>query len=175
MSLLCTYFPPDTTVGKNDSIGPQYGTGEPTYLDTLKTWYPTGYLYEVVRIDSNQYYETWNVIFNGTEYTCNTVSGDSIQTVLRDLEVGILDKFEEPSFTLYPNPTKGEIHIKFNDIQARPEEIRITDLTGRTLKEIIVDPNVNEVVYTLSGLPEGMYLINLGGETKKLVINKFSD
>ncbi|MBC8459885.1 MAG: T9SS type A sorting domain-containing protein, partial [Deltaproteobacteria bacterium] len=87
----------------------------------------------------------------------------------------ILDKFEEPSFTLYPNPTKGEIHIKFNDIQARPEEIRITDLTGRTLKEIIVDPNVNEVVYTLSGLPEGMYLINLGGETKKLVINKFSD
>jgi len=182
MALFPIYFPPNMTVMREDTIGPPH-TGEPIYQDSIKPWYPTGYLYNVVRVDSNEFFEKYHVIFNGTEYICNTVSGDSIQVVMRDLEVGINEgglenRLRKDYVKVFPNPTQRKINLEYDVSKLEKVNTEIYSMDGRLvdLFQEQIFPGENHSERDLN-LPNGTYIIqtSIGNEiieTDKIVIIK---
>lgn len=76
------------------------------------------------------------------------------------------------SFSLYPNPTTNQVTLNI-DQDARPEMIRIINLSGQTVLNKVYESNQVDV----SSLPIGIYLFQLTLQnrstlTKKLVIIK---
>ena len=171
MSLICTNLNTiqDTFyIGKTDPKDPP-NVWEPEYVDTLKTWYSTGYSYTDELVHVSQTDSTWLRTFTGEEYVCNTTMSGPSHILIRDLEVGITEQKQEDLFTIYPNPTTGQAHIKMNNSNQKPGIIKVTDLAGRTLEEILVNKGIDEIIYDASRLNPGIYLINFGNETEKLL------
>jgi hypothetical protein len=50
------------------------------------------------------------------------------------------------------------------------EEYRITNITGQTVLSGNITAETQQI--DVSGLPEGMYFICIGSETRKFVVNK---
>lgn len=81
-----------------------------------------------------------------------------------------LEEGDTPTFSLYPNPANETVRISI-DTQISPEDIKITDLSGK-----YVNANINFVdnSMTIAGLSNGTYLVHLelNGHvrTEKLVI-----
>lgn len=77
---------------------------------------------------------------------------------------------ESGAFTLYPNPTNGELNITFD--QQLPENLRltVTDMTGRTL-DVSNTQSVSgsTVKISLDGYTNGLYFITIEGDGMKLV------
>jgi len=65
---------------------------------------------------------------------------------------------------IYPNPAHDEVSIQFNNPVNKTYHANIMDLSGKTLRrfENISD---NRTTLNLSGLPSGMYIIELHGES----------
>ena len=74
---------------------------------------------------------------------------------------------EEPTaegFRVYPNPTNGLLTV----LGGQSAEYRITNLTGQTLMTGVILEDSQQI--NVSGLPQGMYFITVGKETKKIVV-----
>ena len=88
-----------------------------------------------------------------------------------------VDDHETARFRLYPNPVDGMITIETACASSlpQPDEYRITNLMGQTLMTGCVP--VVETMYTsslrwtidVSGLPAGVYFINVNGTTQKFI------
>jgi len=175
MSLICTNLSTiqDTFyIGKNDLMIPSF-IWEPEYTDTLKSWYPTYYTYESTLLNVTQTDSIVKFDFTGHESVCNTLMLGPSYVVKKDIEVGIQDQPKtQEDFMIYPNPATDHINIDFGETHKRRQRLRVTDITGRPLEEILVDPNVGEVDYNIGHLPAGMYLVNWGNKTRKFVKTK---
>ena len=68
----------------------------------------------------------------------------------------------EGGFRIYPNPTRGHLHVECSDAH---REYRITNTMGQTLKAGPLEDWID-----VSGLPAGIYFITIGAFTQKLVI-----
>lgn len=77
--------------------------------------------------------------------------------------------FDLDSFTIYPNPTKGEIN--WNETP-RIDEVMLCNANGKALLRI-VKPNINSI--DLSGLENGVYFLKMNSDnmtlTKKIMKN----
>ena len=103
------------------------------------------------------------------EDICDTPSESGYQYITQMVMPGIPEQKQEDLFTIYPNPTTGQAHIKMNNSNQKPGIIKVTDLAGRTLEEILVNKGIDEIIYDASRLNPGIYLINFGNETEKLL------
>ena len=73
------------------------------------------------------------------------------------------------ALVVYPNPTNGILFVRTHAV--RPyEEYRITNITGQTVLSGNITAETQQI--DVSGLPEGMYFICIGSETRKFVVNK---
>jgi len=177
MSLLCTDFPDPITILEDDPYWDPNFTGFPTYLDTLKTWYPTGYQFWD-DIDSTSVPGFWiiNRHFNGIEYVCNTTSGDSIHIITRDLEVGMFEPFGQlyDFFTVYPNPSTGILNVKYKSEKSIEGTLQRYDLRGKKLNEVPFEFGPNETGKFHFSDESGVYLLKFITpefvEQEKLVI-----
>lgn len=98
-------------------------------------------------------YDFGYVITNG----CGSDTG--IVTVQISLCVGI-DPAQLISFKVYPNPTGGAFNLEIPKVTAENLEIRILDLTGKTLVEI--NPDAATLInMDLGNMAKGIYLIEL--------------
>lgn len=70
------------------------------------------------------------------------------------------------AFTIYPNPAKTELYILRK--QAAPAVLNLTDLSGKNLLQMEVQSTRFRLV--LPALAAGIYLLNMDGEVKKLLI-----
>ncbi|MFC2101675.1 T9SS type A sorting domain-containing protein [Bacteroidota bacterium] len=105
-----------------------------------------------------------------------TVTGDGILmekvTVTQDgSSLGIEYKAEK-AFTLYPNPTSGEINLIPGDVSNINMEACILDITGKTVTSEILSGS-SQYKMNISNLPEGIYFLRLkDGErivTKRII------
>ena len=74
----------------------------------------------------------------------------------------------ENQFNVYPNPTNGILFIETQCFASQPTQYRITNLIGQILLTGQITDENQQI--DVSGLPNGMYFITVGGETRKFVV-----
>lgn len=106
---------------------------------------------------SLSYYRLRSVDFDDTYQISNVVS---------------LERLEKGFFlsNIFPNPTSETLSIVFNSDQFRKVEIKVSDLTGRTMYIIQNDAQdgLNYHEFDLSDLNPGIYIVSLNNGTTQL-------
>lgn len=79
----------------------------------------------------------------------------------------------KPLFNVYPNPANNILQIENLSLDAKNTQIRISDLTGKTLLVKSLNSNINAI--DISELPRGMHFITINNEevfySQKLLID----
>ncbi len=70
------------------------------------------------------------------------------------------------AITVYPNPTNGIVNVRLPQCDS-PTEYRITNLMGQTLMSGQITAENQQI--DISNLPQGMYFVSVGNETRKFV------
>jgi len=85
--------------------------------------------------------------------------------VVQGIEFTKLDK----NISIYPNPTKGIVNIKFNDTWRGDVNFEITDIFGRSINERILDNKSASSSHSIdiSNSNDGLYIIQLVQGDKK--------
>jgi hypothetical protein len=73
----------------------------------------------------------------------------------------------------YPNPATDQTTVTFTNINT-DMTLQITDMTGRVLITKPVSANADQIQVSTASLKNGMYLINLIGDGKKLDVKKLT-
>jgi hypothetical protein len=83
-----------------------------------------------------------------------------------------VDDATEVGLRIYPNPTNGVLFVETRLIASLPatNEYSITNLMGQTVLTGSLNADTQQI--DVSRLPNGMYLIRMGGATWKFVVNK---
>ncbi len=159
LSVIYEFFPADITVPEGDTI-PDI-TGWPQAIDTLNPEIlPVIYHYENELIFQNEF-ERWWARHWSVEDVCYQFTPDSIQTIIEDLDVGILEaEKKDCSGPAYPNPTTGEIKIPYYG-EGNMKFI-VFNSTGNKLDEILISnqPTGDCIFkYNFTIFPPGLYLV----------------
>ena len=87
-----------------------------------------------------------------------------------NIVLGIHDLNDISNVELYPNPTEGDIHIKFNAFQTEKLAVAITDITGKLISTsyIASKEGNNLIVVPTDGMASGTYFVRLGNNIKSL-------
>ncbi len=85
----------------------------------------------------------------------------SYAVVYVNLAVGIEDKDENSSFSLYPNPAGDYINIYFKGLAMDPELIQILDMTGKIIHESKEINNESPIQINSQNLKPGIYLLKI--------------
>ena len=79
------------------------------------------------------------------------------------------DQMGEP-LACYPNPSSGEIHIRFGSEAMDVDEISIYDMLGRKVFCSLVHAAKDNTVVTIApNLTAGVYILKVGGRALKIV------
>jgi len=107
------------------------------------------------------YWNYGNLLFTG-------ILRDDCDAIYVNLHNG-LDEPSENGFALYPNPTNGVLFVETRHGTSLPTQTyRITNLMGQTLMTGQITSETEQI--DVSGLPDGMYFITVGGTTRKFVV-----
>ena len=109
-------------------------------------------------------------------FDSNPVAGENIyrlrvngknNNVIYSIQKRVVLKYNT-RFTVYPNPAKNKVIIggKLN----AGTVIKLTDKSGRSLKEIITNTSSNSFEFILPSLPPGVYLLNVDNYIQKIMI-----
>ncbi|MES2863325.1 MAG: T9SS type A sorting domain-containing protein [Bacteroidota bacterium] len=92
--------------------------------------------------------------------------GGANRVVVLDNAFPVLDSedFSLKASTLYPNPSKGEFVIS---TKTYLNTVNVYNINGAFIKTIKVDDTSENVELNISGLPVGIYLLELKNETEK--------
>lgn len=111
------------------------------------------------------------VLVDGVTYYAVNIDGNCLSdplavTVTITLNLNDFDIF---NFSYYPNPTEGILNLNFNETIS---QVSVVNLLGQVV--LIKQVNNNQSAIDLSGLPNGMYLVNVvtDSETKTIRIVK---
>jgi len=79
----------------------------------------------------------------------------------------------KPLFNVFPNPAKNILQIENLSLNTKNTEIKIADLTGKTILVKTLNSNINAI--DISELPKGMHIITISNEgvfySQKLLID----
>jgi len=104
-----------------------------------------------------------------------TISGTGVSSqssrVTQSESVDIVTVFSEPKITIYPNPTKDHLYLKFDQNILTDISISIVDISGKDIfitnyKHIDLD---NEKTLDLSFMKSGFYFLKIRNGKKNLV------
>ena len=113
---------------------------------------------------------------------CYWINGDLVFTMNRDdcdaiyinLHIGIEENGPSTgsgTLTVYPNPTNGVLFVQtLRATSLQAQTYHITDLMGQTLMSGTITAENQQI--DVSNLPQGMYFISVGDDTRKFVVNK---
>jgi photosystem II stability/assembly factor-like uncharacterized protein len=99
--------------------------------------------------------------------------GRGLFTTTWDISTGINDR-SMPAFSLYPNPTRGSISMKFPQQTPSNAEIRIYDQNGKIVYQDLLPAGTERNLKTidLTGQPGGIYFAGVWQNGKKLNTQK---
>lgn len=129
-------------------------------------------------LNDNQFNQTLAGLGNFLVYYWYTdsigcTSEDSGTITILDCTSGIKETAFAPQISLYPNPASGQVNISTQ--QPGPVNLRVLNLVGQT---IATRQFTGNLLYDVSALPAGSYLLELTGEdgswltVKKLVVEQ---
>ncbi len=89
-----------------------------------------------------------------------------------DIVLGLNELANIDGLSLYPNPTEGELNVSFNVSSNQTMNFVVTDLLGKVVqtKNIQAASGSNLVVLSTDNLANGMYLLQIGNDASKQVI-----
>ena len=97
-----------------------------------------------------------------------TVNRGDCDAIYAELHNG-LDEPTAIPFAIYPNPTDGILFVETVCTPSLPTQTyRITNLMGQTVQTGSLTAETQQI--DVSGLPQGMYFISVGEETRKFVV-----
>ena len=75
-------------------------------------------------------------------------------------------------WNLSPNPANESVFIAFSKTQTDETPLRITDVTGKVVFENTYQTpqGQNEIIIDVHEFSSGIYIVYLGGQSKKLII-----
>lgn len=178
-------FPSHSETQTDTQIG-GFGMVEPTYLHNLAGKYKVGFgtpfdldeLKDVSGLDVSAitHVKIIDVVGSISEYGTQDSHGNKINDLYPtpfasggfDLNgVGVIHQnvlgisTEEISFNVYPNPSKGIIHIEINDSEAK--ELRITNSLGKQVEQVLLSNSKETLRFQL---PKGVYFIHISSLDK---------
>lgn len=94
---------------------------------------------------------------NEHHFTASRILSEDVNSV-SDLSV------DASSFTLYPNPTQGQIYLKFDESHSMEvSSYVLLDCFGRTISSNPIKANADKFLIETSELAEGVYTVQLNG------------
>jgi M6 family metalloprotease-like protein len=81
------------------------------------------------------------------------------------LPTGIDPLTGKDDVVIYPNPTKGMVHISFDKIPETGTFVTVSDISGKAISKLKADRN--EIYLDLTGYPSGLYLISIDRKNSK--------
>lgn len=86
-----------------------------------------------------------------------------------------LSEYQAADLKVYPNPSKGQIHLKLSDLQDRDLNLQVMDLSGKIMHQEKLDLQNSSLDKDLNlDLAKGVYLLKIRGQqtrlTEKLII-----
>jgi hypothetical protein len=80
----------------------------------------------------------------------------------------------EAASSVYPNPTNNELHVAFFTTQTSPVYCMLFDITGRSLKTILMEPieGNNQIDFTIAEFVPGMYTLKVVQNNMPLLIER---
>lgn len=117
---------------------------------------------------------TFNITWTSTNPAVGLVIGGFMKIGKADEFVNVkTNKASDKSFSVYPNPSNGMVHLRANGI-SRSANYEIYDMTGKPVLTGVVK-NLDNTL-NMNNLAKGMYFIRLhtatGVETHKLIIQE---
>lgn len=82
-----------------------------------------------------------------------------------DIVVGLEDQSELGHLTVYPNPTEGELSVRFDASSSQNLDLQVLDVTGKVVQTNSVNANsgANLVVLGTDTLSSGVYFLKISG------------
>lgn len=169
----------------NGSYGTDHGTSAPMFVFGTAVKSPmVGKNPNLSDLDNNnlkmqtdfrQVYAAILTDWFGTSATAQTT------TLLRDFSVAPVFRETvtalEPGATdarLYPNPASTEVVLESDWLTKGPKSVQLMDMQGRVMSVIESQPTPNSVVFNVSHLPTGAYILrvttNQGILTERLLV-----
>jgi len=145
----------------NDNISWNMGDG------TILFGNPVSYSYEAAGV--------YSVTAETSNESCNTVITQSI-SILADNSTGIFG-MNNDGFSVYPNPSNGQIIISGNAFTAGKYSLTLSDISGRIISADTrtIQPG-QPVDYSFGNIADGVYQLNISGNdvssTQKIIIRK---
>ena len=97
---------------------------------------------------------------------------DPIPITLYD-PVGVKEMLSDANVSIYPNPSSGQLNIKFNNYKQEVVEMEIFDVSGKLIRNSILTESLNN--FDIESLQSGVYIIKLSNSgisaTHKFLIN----
>ena len=130
--------------------------------------------YEIIKsVDNNGFIITGKTFTTTEDYYLLKLDNNGILS-------GIDDQQSNSSSlsAAFPNPAQEQISIKYNfKTSDKLANLIITDVLGKTLKSIVLDPSLDEITINLLDLSSGIYFYSIQetgepGATKKFVVSK---
>jgi len=72
---------------------------------------------------------------------------------------------------VYPNPSKGELNINFNQTDGNNYTLELTNLLGRTIYKKVVNANVDVLTVSLTDVPNGIYICRVTDQNGAMLFN----
>lgn len=82
-----------------------------------------------------------------------------------NIVVGLKEQSELGHLTVYPNPTEGELSVRFDATSSQNLDLQVLDVTGKVVQTSAVNANsgANLVVLGTESLSSGMYFLKIIG------------
>lgn len=101
------------------------------------------------------------------KYNVTDSSGNTSNVVQRCVNVEIclgVKELNGNSWTVYPNPTRGDITVKLGKPMGEKVSLKVTNIMGVTVYELKqLDPSASQMQIDLSSYSSGVYFIHLEG------------
>ena len=119
------------------------------------------------RTQIEDHLQSVDIMFNNADIVLDSYNTHDVDCNFWPVNVAKLNK--ETHFTLYPNPTTGQIKIESDKTI---EQVKIVSITGKVVKQLVI--NKEQLTIDLSAVAKGIYFVKLIGEgfvsTQKLVL-----
>ena len=72
--------------------------------------------------------------------------------------------------TAFPNPTSGDVTIRWSTKFSETQELNIFDISGRSLKQLLVPSKTESLQIDMSAYQSGVYFIESKGKTERHIV-----
>lgn len=100
----------------------------------------------------------------------NTHVFEILDTSLNSIPLGLNQQDENNQLLVFPNPTNDKITIIIPYANTDKTKVELFDIAGNKILSTIVNTNTKTQI-DVSSIQKGVYILKVGGETKKIIKN----